>query len=427
MKKKFLILVFFVILLLFFSFLFKSKENKKYLVAGTGNPGNILLYTINNGFEKIKTIDTGYKFVHTVRIGDIYNNKKLYIVAGVSNSFFAQPYGCKVVSYDLDNFKENTIDNVGDLRCKDLTIGDVDNDGKNEIVLATHGLGIVRIYKWENNKWVKTDLENNFIAKIDASEKTNHRVPNDQLTCKDCVVQSAVHIVKIGDVDNDGKNELISTISSPLELQNEKEISFIKVYKKVGNTWQNYIIDRLSEREFRSVTIGDIYNTKRNALLIGIGSPRNEKGSLYAYEFSNGSWNKKIIYNDPDEKNMKGVALDDIYRDGIQRFLLATGFPKAKIQILTLKNNKLEQENIGNAASFFNIQGAEFNSMAAMTEGSSQKRLFIGGTTIYPKKNIGWEGANGGFLLEYQKKNNKWEGNILNKNNILGMDIFVAN
>jgi hypothetical protein len=59
-----------------------------YIVAGTGNPGLVNLYKLNNGtYEKLKSINTGYKFVHTVRIGDIYNNNKLQIIAGVSNSF----------------------------------------------------------------------------------------------------------------------------------------------------------------------------------------------------------------------------------------------------------------------------------------------------------------------------------------------------
>jgi hypothetical protein len=312
---------------------------------------------------------------------------------------------------------------VGDLRCKDLTIGDADNDGKNEVILGTHGLGIVRLYDWENDKWKKEDLEYNFISQIDEKEQTNHRVPSEELSCKECTVQSAVHIVKIEDVDNDGTNEVIATISSPLELQEVEEISFINIYKKQGKSWKRTTIDRLSDREFRSITIGDIYNKGRNTILVGIGSPRNEKGSLYTYDLSGAEWKKSIIYNDKEEKNMKGVTYGDIYRDGIQRILLATGFPNGKVVILTWNKNKFDIEEIGKISSLFNLKGREFNSMASIIQRNSEtNNLLIGGTTTYPEKKIGWEGADAGFISLFNNNGGRWKSKILDTGNILGMD-----
>jgi hypothetical protein len=425
MIKKFFIITFLFIIFYIFVYYFNFSPKIKYIVAGTGNPGEIYVYEIKSKiFNKIKTINTGYKFVHTVRIGDIYNNGSKQIVAGIFNSFFAEPYGCKVVSYDVKDFKESIVDDVGDLRCKDLTIGDVDNDGKNEVILATHGRGIVRIYKWTDRKWNKEDLESNYISKIDAQEKTNHRVDNKDLPCKECVVQTAVHIVKVGDVDNDGKNELITTMSSPLELQKVDEISYIRLYKKINGKWQNQTIDQLSNREFRSITIGDIYNQKKNVLLVGIGSPRNEKGSLYVYEYSNGKWGKRIIHNDQDEKNMKGVALGNINDTGKQTVLLATGFPNAKIMILESEAKDFKKKLIGNIASLFKLDKPEFNSMVALiSRANKNTNLIIGGTTTYPDKKIGWEGADQGYIVIYSKKGNAWIPKIIEARNILGMDM----
>ena len=425
MIKKIFYLIFLFVIFIVFVYNNKFTQKTKYIVAGTGNPGEIYVYeTKNKILSKIKAIKTGYKFVHTVKIGDIYNNGSKQIIAGVSNSFFAEPYGCRVVSYNTKDFKESVIDNVGDLRCKDLTIGDVDNDEKNEIILGTHGRGIVRIYKWTNGKWSKEDLENNYISKIDIQENTNHRVDNKDLTCKECVVQTAVHIVKVGDVDNDGKNELIATMSSPLELQKIDEISYIRLYKKINGKWQNKTIDKLSNREFRSITIGDVYNQKKNVLLLGIGSPRNEKGSLYIYEYSNNKWEKRVIYNDQDEKNMKGVALGDINGTGKRTVLLATGFPNAKIMTLTSEVEGFKKELIGTIASLFKLDKPEFNSMVALIFQSGRNtNLIIGGTTTYPNKKIGWEGADQGYLVVYSKKENTWIPKIIETKNILGMDM----
>ena len=165
MHKTAITLVSLIITLFAYDFYLARIKEKQFIVTGTGNPGLIKLFEVKGASIKlIKTIDSGYKFVHTVRLGDVYNNGNKQIIAGISNSFFAQPYGCQVVAYDLTTYEKSLIDNVGDLRCKDLTIGDADNDGKNELLLATHGQGILRMYKWQNDNWTIEDIEKNLIA-----------------------------------------------------------------------------------------------------------------------------------------------------------------------------------------------------------------------------------------------------------------------
>jgi hypothetical protein len=397
------------------------------LVTGTGNPGRINLYQKEReGLKQVKVINTGYTFVYSVRIGDIFNNGEKYIIAGVSNSFFAEPYGCKVVAYSLKNYQETIIDDVGDLRCKDLAIGDADNDGKNEILLATHGMGFVRLYQWKGDHWYKENLERNYISQIDAKYKSNHRVPSGELPCKDCIIQTAVHIVKIADVDNDGKNEVIVTMSSPLELQGVDEISYVGIYKKRGNQWNRQVIDTMQNREFRSITVGDIYNNKKNILVIGIGSPRNEKGSLYAYEYVNNQWKKTIIHNDLEEKNMKGVSIGDIENNGRQEIVLATGFPKGKVIIIAWNGTYFKERQVGTISSLFpSIKDGEFNSMAAtyLTRGN-ESSLFVVGMTTFPSKKIGWEGTDKGFIVYFDKRDGKWIKAVIDTSSVLGMDLY---
>lgn len=404
---------------------FKIKKSG-YLTVGTANPGQIILYEEkNNKLNIIKTIDSGYKFVYTVRIGDIYNNEKKYIITGVSNSFYEEPYGCKVIAYDIVNYQQNLIDDVGDLRCKDLTIGDADNDGKNEILLGTHGEGLVRMYKWVDGKWQKTDLEKNFIAQFDQKEKTDHRVSNKELPCQTCIVQTAVHIVKIADIDGDGKNEVITTQSSPQELRDKEEISFIVIYRKNGNIWNKEIIDSLKDREFRSIAIGDVYHNGSKTLVIGVGSPRNEKGSLYSYIYQNGQWKKSVIYDDSEERNMKGLDIGDVYGDGIQRILLATGYPKANILLLNWNGKEFEKEIIGSVSDLFHNLEAEYNSLVAIIDKENPKQLFVGGQLNFPKEKIGWEASDRGYVVKYEKnEKDEWIPSVIEKNkNILGMDL----
>ncbi len=401
-----------------------TPPNGRYMVVGTGNPGKVILYTrTGENFTLAKSIDTGFQFVHTVRLGDIYNNGSLSIIAGVSNSFYRDPYGCKVIAYDLSSFQQTLIDDVGDLRCKDLTIGDAENNGKNAIVLGTHGEGLVKVYTWIKNEWQKTTIEINYIAQIDAQNHTNHRVPNSDVPCPTCLIQTAVHIVKIGDIDNDGKNEIITTDSSPLELKKEEEISFIRVYRKSGDTWTSQTIDSTSGQEFRSITIADVHGNGKNTLLVGLGSPRNNPGSFLAYDFTNGVWEKTVIHKDDTELNMKGVDVGEI--NGTARsVLLATGFPNANIMTFHWDGKGYVPTPVGSIRTIFNVPNSQFNSMVAAIVPETKSAFVVAGNTVFPQQNIGWETTNKGFLVLYLGRLGTWTPTILSQDNVLALDVL---
>lgn len=408
----------------------KNKGLRGNIFVGTGNPGKIIRYYWDNSSVVSKSFDTGYKYAYTVRAGDIDNNGEIELVAGMSNSFFSEPYGCVVKEYKIngDSWKESTLDNVGDLRCKDLSIGDADNDGKNEVLLGTHGEGFINVYKKSKGVWNKTVLEQNFIAEIDEKNNTSHRVDRKNITY-DAIVQSAVHIVKIGDIDNDGLNEVVATISSPLEFL-EDEISFIKMYKfnkKLGR-WEDSVIDELHGREFRSIAIGDIDGARKNKLVIGIGTPGKNPGSVYIYSFEDEKWDKTLLHDDTIERNMKGLTIEDINNDGSKEIVLATGFPNGVINIFKKDGNEDNFNNgiIGNIASLFNLERAEFNSMAVEVfdiNGDKKKEIVVAGTTTYPERKIGWEGADSGFLVVFKEKGGGWDKEILETQNFLALDI----
>lgn len=398
-------------------------RNTRLLVTGTANPGIINVYEIDGpAIIRKKTLDTGYRFVHSVRLGNIKNDGKRYIVAGVSNSFFQEPYGCKVIAYSTDTYERSEVDTVGDLRCKDLTVGDLANDGTNEIVLGTHGEGLVIAYKWTGSGWQKTVIEDNFISQIDKETRTNHRVPNTDVPCKTCLIQTAVHIVKIGDIDNDGKNELVTTMSSPLELKSAEEISYIRVYRKTESGWKGETVDSLTGREFRSITIADIRGTGKNTLLVGIGTPRTTPGSLIAYDFIGGSWKKQPVHEDKTELNMKGVDVGSI-RDKSRSILLATGFPDGNLYTFRWNGSAFTETSLGSVRQQFSLPNAQYNSMVASFIPGANGSFIVGGNAVFPKEGIGWEATYRGFLISYLYSRGTWQATVLNSRNVLGFDI----
>src|SRR3989338_6473248 len=80
---------------------FKSSSANPHfsIVTGSAYPGRVFIYNSAGGSFARTELDTGYNLVYTVRIGDIFNNGENEIVAGVGNSFFAEPHGCKVIYF----------------------------------------------------------------------------------------------------------------------------------------------------------------------------------------------------------------------------------------------------------------------------------------------------------------------------------------
>ncbi len=418
---------YYILLIIFFLIVVGTILEKKvisprtnYVVVGTANPGEIMLYTKQSSqLQFIKKVDTKFQYVYTVRIGDIYNDGSQAIIAGVSNSFYDDNYGCQIITYDLNLKHLSVIDTIEDLRCKDLTIGDANNDGETDIILGTHGQGLIHMYSWINGAWKKEQIDKNFIAAIDQEEGTNHRVPNEKLPCSECIIQSAVHIVKIVDLDEDGANEIIATISSPLELKDINEISFVVRYQKQGDIWKKEIIDRQDNIEFRSIEVGDIYHNGKKILVIGTGSPRDITGSVYTYYYDNNKWVKQRIYNDPNEKNMKGLAMSKMQGE-LEKVVIGTGFPNAKILIMNWNNNTFETSEVIQITHLISKSG-QYNIMSTLVD--EEGDILTGGMTTFPDKNIGWEASDQGFITLHRLQDNKWHSTVISQRNILGMDL----
>ncbi|QQS44415.1 hypothetical protein IPM65_02340 [Candidatus Roizmanbacteria bacterium] len=395
-----------------------------YVVTGSANPGEIVLYKAENDtLIEQKRVDTGYKFVFTVRIGDIYHTGENTIIAGVGDSFYKDPYGCHVVSYDLELKITETIDTLSDLRCKDLTIADMDRDGENEVILATHGQGNILMYKHVAGEWQKEQIEHNYIAMFDEQNGQNHRVPNEDLPCESCIVQSAVHIVKAADIDGRGDLELLATISSPLELQEVDEVSFIMMYRRKEGVWEKEVIDQANNLEFRSIELGDIDQNGVQDIIVGTGSPREVPSSIIAYEYTDGVWQKKEVYTDPKVKNMKGLAISDYEQDGRDSIILATGFPESILYQLAWDGAGFSVKELAKISSVVQ-NGGQHNAMAAVVLPQS-KNIITAGMSTFPEKKIGWEASDTGFLVYHTNNNGTLSSQIIDTPNILGMDLFT--
>lgn len=438
-KRKSIIFIL-IILLVFFSFIFIYrffiKTPSHLILLGTGNPGELRILANkiftqwpNFLFQK-KLINTGYKFVHSVSAGDIYNNGDKKIVAGISNSFYQKPYGCKVMIYNKDGKEPQVLDEIPELRCRDISIGDAYNIGKNSIVLGTHGQGLINVYTWDSakGKWRKDELDKNYIDKIDQQENTDHRATKETTfqsftTFQDSdypgLIQTAVNEVKIGDIYQTGKNVVVATISSPLEYGKTKEISFIKSYQWTNNHWEERIIDQIEGQQFRSIAIGKIKDGK-NSLIVGTGSMFGNNAKVMFYEWSNTAnmFYEGYVYEGQAEENMTGLDIIDIDGDRQDEIILGASKPNSTIKILKWNEAKYSfvPLYIDNINKTLNLSD-EFGTNVVLTnsadlDNDSKSELIVSGLIYRPGKNR-WEETDQGFLIIYKNIKGEWRKKVI--------------
>src|SRR5262249_40923242 len=114
-------------------------------------------------------------------------------------------------------------------RLRDVEQGDVDRDGKDELVIATHDQGVVAIVH---------PFDNWRVEEID-------RRPN-----------TFVHEIELGDVDGDGQLEIFATPSNPNKLDTEQP-GEVTVYRRTTSGWQRGVVDRPGDTHAKEILAAD--------------------------------------------------------------------------------------------------------------------------------------------------------------------------
>ena len=110
---------------------------------------------------------------------------------------------------------------------RDFEIADVNNDGNEEICLATHDEGVVAIVAWHDGKYVVEEL----VRKPD----------------------TFVHEMEFGDVDGDGAMDLFTTPSHPNKMDGSVQPGEIDRFKLIDGKWMLMDVDSLDNRHAKEI------------------------------------------------------------------------------------------------------------------------------------------------------------------------------
>lgn len=104
-------------------------------------------------------------------------------------------------------------------RIRDVEVGDVNGDGKDDIVMATHDAGVIAVGQWKDGKLDVTEMD---------------KAPD-----------TFVHEIEIGDIDGDGVNEFFATPSGRNKASGESQPGQVVMYTwdKAAATWHRVVVD----------------------------------------------------------------------------------------------------------------------------------------------------------------------------------------
>ena len=239
------------------------------IAVATHDQGVVAILTQNEDASwTVKEIDEKKDtFVHEIEIGDLDGDgkKEIYATPSEPNRMQAKAQHGEVMRYDPQSGKGKVVADLGDRHAKEIYVGDVDGDGKEELYVSVEGqmkkdgasmavAQSVELRRYESG--TKKD-EGKVIATIDG----------DHL----------MRFLTVGDVDGDGKKEMVAASFS-------KGLWLLRPGKNPNEEWSKESIDRNSGGFEHASLLTDLDGDGKDELYVAA----DNQGEFRRYTWKNG-------------------------------------------------------------------------------------------------------------------------------------------
>jgi len=186
-------------------------------------------------------------------------------------------------------------------RLRDVEVGDVDGDGKEEIVIATHDMGVVAVGdEADDGTWTFREFD---------------QTPD-----------TFVHEVEIGDVDGDGKAEFYVTPSERNKASGVSQPGGVARYDLKDGTYVRTMIVHWPESHAKEILVTDLDGNGTPELYVAKEGHVTKEGGqtklndpatiVQLVPEAGGKWTEKPIASLPDEKQLRFLVPGDVTHDG---------------------------------------------------------------------------------------------------------------
>lgn len=234
-------------------------------------------------------------------------------------------------------------------RLRDFELADFDNDGKNELAIATHDQGVVAVAWNKEDKWE--------VKEIDRQANT------------------FVHEIEIGDLDQDGKLEIFSTPSDPNTSSGVDQGGAIFRYAWTGDKFEKSEVVRYERRHIKEVLVADIDGDGKDELYAALEAEMGEKFAIKVpveimrYDYKDGKFEATKVISLQD-RFCRFLTAGDIDNDGKPE-LIAAPF-SAGIWVIDYTNGAYKGECIDKKTG-----GFEHAAYLADMNGDDKMELYI--------------------------------------------------
>lgn len=269
-------------------------------------------------------------------------------------------------------------------RLRDLEIGDVDGDGVDEFVIATHDGGVVAVVEWDGE-----------------GEAT--------VTELDAKVDTFVHEIEIGDIDGDGQNEFFST-PSDRNKAGSSQAGGVAMYRWNGTTYERSWVEEQHGTHAKEILAADLDGdgtTELFSVLEAEIDPDDKRKVLTPVEVRqyflqpDGSFTSQVVAT-VDDRQTRFIVPGDFDGDGHTEVVLAAMTKGLFLLEPPTEKPAADAENGGWTSTRFdqNSGGFEHAIWAADMDKDGQIELYVAADTQRELKRYTWNAERNTFDRE---------------------------
>ena len=212
----------------------------------------------------------------------------LFVYSLTVANVFAEELGLK---YELD------------VPASTVYVTDFDGDGMNELIVGTSKVGksdYVYIYRFQNGKY---------------EELWNYSIPEDGRW-------GGVTSLTVGDTDNDGKHELIVSTGQPSDTGGDRKL---RIFKKTNDSLDSlkvvFTYDIGQRTEPASIKVGDADNDGKNEIVVGLSWYGSK---IIQLKYSDETGDYKVSRVEETGSDVKSIDIVDLDGDGKNEIVAGT-------------------------------------------------------------------------------------------------------